>query len=163
MIKAGRWAFAALMLCAPAAADTLRLEAGGRVLLERPAAEWCLHWRHSVTGGPVADCFASRGGQMILDRSYLHDFAAGLGHIPGRGVQRAAEGGGYWIDAIGEAIPGNALVLRVGPARVGHLLDIGGDRINLSALAPDQRVRLRLLPGPPEQSLGLQEGRDEDG
>lgn len=122
----------------------------GAVLLDLPVdGEWCLHWRHSVTGGAVADCFEMRDGRMILTRAYLHDFAAGLGHLPGRGTQRSAPGGGYWIDGIDEPVPGNALALRVGPATVGHRLVLpGGRSADLSALAGGQRVVLRpLSPG----------------
>ncbi len=83
---------------------------------------------------------------MVLDRSYLHDSAAGLGEVPGRGRMRAAEGGGYWIENIGEAIPGNALRLRVGQPRVDHRIEAGGTTHDLSTIAAGQRVTLRLIP-----------------
>jgi hypothetical protein len=108
--------------------------------------EICLTWAHSVTGGHVADCFENRDGTMMLTRSYLHDFAAGLGEVAGRGTMRAATGGGYWIDGIDEAIPGNALLLRVGAPRVGHVLAGAGQRLDLSAHAAGARVTLRLVP-----------------
>lgn len=107
-------------------------------------AEWCLHWNHSVTGGAVADCFEIRSGVMVLTRTYLHDFAAGLGDLPGRGVQRAAARGGYWIEEIDEPVAGNALMLRVGSADVGHRLVHDGRRVlDLSDRAAGQRVILR--------------------
>lgn len=108
--------------------------------------EICLSWSHSVTGGFVSDCFENRDGILMLTRSYLHDFAAGLGEVAGRGTLRSAEGGGYWIDGIDEAIPGNALPLRVGAPRVGHVLTGSGQRLNLSAMAAGARVNLRLIP-----------------
>lgn len=111
--------------------------------------EICLTWAHSVTGGHVADCFENRDGTMMLTRSYLHDFAAGLGEVAGRGTMRSAAGGGYWIDDINEAIPGNALLLRVGAPRVGHMLSGAGQRLNLSAQAAGARVTLRLVPSGP--------------
>ncbi len=107
------------------------------------SGEWCLHWNHSVTGGPVADCFEIRSGAMVLTRSYMHDYAAGLGDMPGRGVQRPAERGGYWIEQIDEALPGNALSLRVGNSRVRHRVVHAGREIDLSAFAAGQRVTLR--------------------
>lgn len=110
-----------------------------------PGQDICLTWAHSVTGGPVADCFSNKDGVLTLKRSYLHDFAAGLGEVTGRGTLRSATGGGYWIDAIDEAIPGNALRLRVGAPRVGHVLTDGTNRINLSARAAGARVILRLI------------------
>lgn len=139
----------ALLLPAVAAAGSLVVEAAEGPILTLPApegAEWCLRWRHSVTGGDVADCFANDGGTMILRRSYLHDFAAGLGEVPGRGAARPAAGGGYWIDGIDEAIAGNALTLRVGQPRVGHRLTQGGESHDLSTRAAGRRVVLRLIP-----------------
>jgi len=150
----GRLLTAALLLwgvgASAAQAETvLRVErADGAVLVERPAprgAQWCLRWRHSVTGGKVADCFANDDGRMILERSFLHDFAAGLGTVEGRGGRLvSAPGGGYWIEGIDQRIPGNALVLRIGSARVGHRLEIGGEEHALSAIAPRERVIIRL-------------------
>lgn len=110
-----------------------------------PGQELCLSWSHSVTGGPVSDCFENRDGILTLTRSYLHDFAAGLGEIAGRGTLRSAEGGGYWIDGIDEAIPDNALPLRVGAPRVGHVLTGSEQRLNLSTIAAGARVNLRLI------------------
>ncbi|MFD1194416.1 DUF1850 domain-containing protein [Seohaeicola saemankumensis] len=111
-----------------------------------PGQEVCLSWSHSVTGGPVSDCFENKDGILMLTRSYLHDFAAGLGEVAGRGTLRSAEGGGYWIDGIDEPIPGNALPLRVGAPRVAHVLRGSGQRLNLSARAAGARVNLRLIP-----------------
>lgn len=131
------------------AAALLVLDADGAVIFEQPVAEgaeWCLRWNHSVTGGPVADCFQIIAGQMTLMRSYLHDFAAGLGHIPGRGVQRAAEEGGYWIDEMNEPVAGNTLRLRVGGPAVDHRI-VGPDwQLNLSSLGQGTRVILRPAP-----------------
>lgn len=130
------------------AADVLEVTGeGGAVLARLPldaGADWCLRWNHSVTGGAVADCFARDGGRMVLRRSYLHDFAAGLGHIPGRGTQRPDPSGGYWIEDINESLPPEGLLLRVGPARVDHRIETPAGTLGLSALAPGKRVRLRL-------------------
>ncbi|MFP4327050.1 MAG: DUF1850 domain-containing protein [Paracoccaceae bacterium] len=109
-------------------------------------AEWCLSWNHSVTGGAVADCFRNRQGRMILTRAFLHDFAAGLGTVEGRGGRLvSAQGGGYWIEGLDEAIPGNALTLRVGRPSTDHRLRIGGAVHALSSIAAGQRVVLRLV------------------
>ena len=142
---------AALFACAVAGgaaqADGLAVIArDGTTLARIEGREICLRWQHSVTGGDVADCFDTTGGVLVLRRSFLHDFAAGLGHIPGRGVQHAAPGGGYWIDGIDEAVPGNALVLRVGAPGVAHRLVADGAEVRLGDIAPRQRVTLRPLP-----------------
>lgn len=148
-MRLGLAALGVALLPAGALAGTLVVEEGGRRLAALPIAEgteWCLRWKHSVTGGPVADCFVNEGGAMVLARSYLHDYAAGLGEVPGRGRARAAEGGGYWIEGIDEAISGNALPLRVGRAGVDHRITSGNATLALSARAPGRRVVLRLIP-----------------
>ncbi|MWD27544.1 DUF1850 domain-containing protein [Aquicoccus sp. SCR17] len=132
-----------------AAADTLRVEGpDGAPLVEHEAeegTEWCLSWNHSVTGGAVADCFVNAGGHMVLVRSYLHDFAAGLGEVLGRGTLRSAEGGGYWIEHMDERIAGDRLPLRVGRPSTDHRLRIGDDLYKLSQMVAGERVVLHLI------------------
>jgi hypothetical protein len=141
------WPLAAALWAGVATAGTLSVETADATLLSVPVADgamWCLRWNHSVTGGPVADCFVKDHGVMVLERSFLHDFAAGLGEVPGRGEAHAAPGGGYWIDHIDEPIAGNTLPLRVGRPSVDHRLEVGGNVHHLSALAAGQRVTLHL-------------------
>ena len=148
----GRPALAALFLgmAAPAqAADVLQVVTkDGDPLVAMPfdGGEICLTWAHSVTGGAVADCFAAQDERLILVRSYLHDYAAGLGEVAGRGRVVPAERGGYWIVGIDEMLPVNGLPLRVGPARVGHKLTGTAGVIDLSALAANSLVTLRVRP-----------------
>ncbi|MCK2184147.1 DUF1850 domain-containing protein [Halomonas getboli] len=99
--------------------------ADGRLLvrLPMPAGEgWCLAWNHSVEGFTVHDCYRNVEGRMVLQRSHLPDFAAGLDHIPGRGRQVSDGHGGYWIEDLDEPVPGDAYRLRVGAMRVDHRL-----------------------------------------
>ena len=151
---AGRSIAAALLAaCATAATagDVLTVDAPEGPLLRVPVddgAAWCLRWQHSVTGGDVADCFVNVAGLMVLDRSYLHDFAAGLGTIQGRGNLRAAAEGGYWIEDMGEPIDDNTLLLRVGRPAVDHRLTIDGEVYDLSQMAAGERVAMRLVPAP---------------
>ena len=146
----GRSAWAALFLAAATSAQAgpvmQVIAPNERMLAQLPfnGAEICLEWAHSVTGGAVVDCFVAREGAMVLSRSYLHDFAAGLGEVLGRGTLTSAEEGGYWIVGIDEVIPSPGLPLRVGPPRVGHLLRGPEASINLSELAPNQRVTLQI-------------------
>ncbi|XKE46216.1 DUF1850 domain-containing protein [Halomonas organivorans] len=147
----------------------------GTSLVRLPMPEgagWCLAWNHSVEGFPVHDCYRNREGRMVLQRSHLPDFAAGLDHIPGRGRQVSDGRGGYWIEAIDEPVPGDRYRLRVGAPRVDHRLvrhgepslaalldeakDCGAGRypapsaapvsVSLSALAADRAVTLALEP-----------------
>jgi hypothetical protein len=89
--------------------------------------------------------YENTSGHFILTRSYLHDFAAGLGEVVGRGTLTPADGGGYWIEGIDEAMPDNALSLRIGAVRVGHALQLGAKYLALSHLAPNQPARIILI------------------
>ena len=127
------------------------LSSGGEILVSVPMPEgqgWCLAWNHSVEGFEVLDCYRHRQGRMVLTRSHLPDFAAGLDHVPGRGRQVSDGNGGYWIEAIDEPVPGNAYRLRVGSLAVDPRLVVGGEPISLSRLAENQRVTIRLVPSP---------------
>ncbi|WP_281968725.1 DUF1850 domain-containing protein [Roseovarius nanhaiticus] len=130
-------------------ADTLKatLVETGQVLtvLDMPqGATWCVLWNHSVQGFEVSDCYANRDGTMVLVRSHLPDFAAGLDHIPGRGRQISDGQGGYWIEDIDEAVPGNAYIMRPGAGHVDHRINTAETEVSLSALAPRARVRISL-------------------
>lgn len=132
-----------------AATPVLQLhDDGGAVLAHLPmpdGAEICLRWAHSVTGGAVADCFENRSGRLTLTRSFLHDFAAGLGEVAGRGRLVSAQGGGYWIVELDEAMPANSITLRNGSERVAHKLTTAGQELPLSDhVATGARVRLHL-------------------
>ena len=105
---------------------------------------WCVLWHHSVKGFEVADCYENREGRMVLVRSHLPDFAAGLDHIPGRGTQVTDGHGGYFILDIDEPVPGNAYVLRPGAGSVDHRLQVGETVVSLSRIAPRERVRIAL-------------------
>jgi hypothetical protein len=105
---------------------------------------WCILWHHSVQGFEVADCYENRDGHMVLVRSHMPDFAAGLGHVPGRGRQLSDGTGGYWIEEINETVPGNAYILRPGAGFVDHRIRAGIAEVSLSAQAPRARVRIAL-------------------
>lgn len=145
--------FCALTLgCAmsPAWGDGARLEVlddVGHALVTLPMPEgerWCLEWNHSVTGIRVQDCYRHFQGKMVLERSHQPDFAAGLGHVPGRGRQVSDGQGGYWIEDIDEPVAGNRYQLRVGSKKVDHRLLHEGRRTSLSERAAGKRVTIHL-------------------
>lgn len=105
---------------------------------------WCILWHHSVQGFEVSDCYENREGRMVLVRAHLPDFAAGLGHIPGRGVQISDDMGGYFIEDINEVVPNNAYILRPGAGLVDHRISMGETVVSLSAVAARARVRIAL-------------------
>ncbi len=124
--------------------------ADGTEIARLPVPEgdgWCVVWRHSVAGFEVSDCYENRGGRMVLVRSHLPDFAAGLDHIPGRGRQVSDGAGGYWIEDLDEPVPGDAYILRPGGPAVDHRLRTADTEVSLSAIAPRARVRVALLTG----------------
>ncbi|MCK8465178.1 DUF1850 domain-containing protein [Aliiroseovarius sp. S1339] len=106
---------------------------------------WCVLWHHSVQGFEVSDCYENRDGHMVLVRAHLPDFAAGLDHIPGRGLQVSDGQGGYWIEDIDEPVAGNAYILRPGAGFVDHRIRMGGTEVSLSAVAARARVRIALI------------------
>jgi len=119
-----------------------------QILLNLPLNEqedWCLVWNHSVAGFAVKDCFFIKAGQWILNSSHQPDFAAGLGHTLGRGVQLSDGEGGYLIQNMAVKISGNQMVLRVGSLAVNHRFDYRQKIISLGELAAGQRVTLKLI------------------
>jgi hypothetical protein len=152
-----------LLAGASAAAEPAILEAvraDGEVLVQRGVQaeeRWCLGWNHSVTGFTVLDCFRYSGGRMLLERSHQPDFAAGLGHIPGRGRQVSDGAGGYWIEQIDEPLPSDNYLLRVGSVAVNHRLLIRGEEVSLSEVAAGERVAIRLRPAPPTRMQAVDE------
>lgn len=125
----------------------LTLAESGQLLASVPMAEgqsWSILWNHSVKGFEVEDCYENRGGQMVLVRSHLPDFAAGLDHIPGRGRQLSDGHGGYWIEDLDELVPGNAYILRPGGPKVNHRLRTAATEISLTALAERARLQISL-------------------
>ncbi|WP_235041416.1 DUF1850 domain-containing protein [Vreelandella profundi] len=108
---------------------------------------WCIKWQHSVEHFTVLDCYRNVAGVMQLERSHQPDFAAGLGHIFGRGEQVSDGEGGYWINAIDEPVVNNRYLLRVGSPAVNHRVvwpDGEHPQVSLSALAAGQRVTVQL-------------------
>ena len=110
-------------------------------------SRWCIQWQHSVEHFTVLDCYRNAGGTMQLERSHQPDFAAGLGHIFGRGEQVSDGQGGYWINAIDEPVANNRYVLRVGSTAVNHRVmwpDGEHPTVSLSKRAAGQRVTIAL-------------------
>ena len=110
-------------------------------------SRWCIQWQHSVEHFTVLDCYRNAGGTMQLERSHQPDFAAGLGHIFGRGEQVSDGQGGYWINAIDEPVANNRYVLRVGSTAVNHRVmwpDGEHPTVSLSERAAGQRVTIAL-------------------
>lgn len=106
---------------------------------------WCMGWNHSVAGFPVSDCYGVADGVLRLESSHQPDFAAGLGHIEGRGRMESDGEGGYRILDINEPVPGNAYWLRVGALTVNHRIVTDSHKVSLSALAAGERVEVRLV------------------
>ncbi|MYL23353.1 DUF1850 domain-containing protein [Halomonas alkaliantarctica] len=137
----------------PALADRLMVtRAQGEPLWHTAMPEgerWCVEWNHSVAHFTVRDCYRNVAGRMQLERSHQPDFAAGLGHTPGRGKQVSDGQGGYWIEQINEPVPDNRYPLRVGAMTVNHRLvwqqDDAMQTYSLSRHAAGERVWIQLV------------------
>lgn len=141
------WVLCAGLVQAGPAALEVR-DAAGVVTARFAVADgqrWCLLWNHSVAGFTVRDCFVWRPPHLVLADSHQPDFAAGLGHIPGRGVQRSDGAGGYRIENIDQPMAGNRLGLRVGSLAVDHRIELDGGVHSLSAAHAGQMVELRVV------------------
>lgn len=123
--------------------DDAGLEVAGFSI--QPHEQWCLLWNHSVTGFTVRDCFVFDPPRLVLDSSHQPDFAAGLGHIVGRGTMLSDSAGGYRIESINEPLPGNRLRLRVGAPSVDHRIEFHSESISLSERAAQRAVEIRLV------------------
>lgn len=147
-VRGGLLAPLLLIVAFPAvAADLVATREDGTEIARLPVPEgsgWCVLWHHSVKGFEVSDCYENRDGHMVLVTSHLPDFAAGLGHIPGRGRQVSDGAGGYFILDLDEPVPGDAYILRPGLGPVDHRLAVGDTTVSLSAVAPRARVRIAL-------------------
>lgn len=142
-----------LALAAPAGAAELvvTLAGTGQELARLSVPEggrWSVLWHHSVDGYEVEDIYEDRDGAMLLVRSHMPDFGAGLGHLPGRGRQVSDGDGGYWVEDIDEPVPGNAYILRPGRPAVNHRLRTAEAEVSLTELAEHRRVRIALIPDP---------------
>lgn len=127
----------------------------GETLVDEQApvgARWCIEWKHSVKHFTVLDCYRNVAGVMQLERSHQPDFAAGLGHVFGRGEQVSDGQGGYWINAIDEPVAHNRYLLRVGSPAVNHQVvwpDGEHPSVSLSEQAAGKRVTIQLTDGSP--------------
>lgn len=149
----GRWLVVAVLTTPSAWADQILLDnltTSDRIarLDIADGARWSVLWHHSVDGYEVEDIYENRNGVMVLVRSHLPDFGAGLDHMPGRGRQVSDGHGGYWIEDLNEPVPGNAYVLRPGRALVNHRLRTAHAELSLSALGAHDRIRIALTPDP---------------
>lgn len=138
-----------LLLFSPGHGQRLQvIDEANRVLVELELSHepsWQVLWNHSVTGFVVTDYYRFDEGTMLLTATHTPDFAAGLGHIPGRGHQASDGKGGYLISDIDEPVPGNSYLLRVGSPRVDHRICHDGVCHSLSALAAGQRVTVTVI------------------
>jgi hypothetical protein len=140
-------ALVALALSYGLAAELTVTSPSGELLVGFDLSEeagWCVLWNHSVAGFDVRDCYRYEEGAMLLTSHHTPDFAAGLGHLPGRGRLESDGHGGYVIEDIDEPVPGNRYLLRVGSPAVNHRIAHGGAVVSLSELAAGERVMIAV-------------------
>lgn len=98
-----------------------------------------LRYTHSVERTPVVDGYEVRGDRLVMVRMEFASYGAGL--PAGAAVNRTADGA-FVFDP-----PGAYRELYVRPGHVaGHVLDVGGVRVDLVALSDAGAVRVHLVP-----------------
>jgi len=105
-----------------------------------------LTWIHSVSSIPVREVFEVRDGRLWLMETHNPWFAAGLGEIAGRGRTVADPDHGVAIVDINEDADG--MILRIGSPDIHHTLIVGGQKCDLSRLAPHKRARFEVVAKP---------------
>lgn len=109
-----------------------------------PGERFTLHYKHSVNHLPIwEEHAADEQGRIFVETERFVSFNAGMGHIPGQG--RHTERGGYQVIE-GLHRPVGDMVLRVGGPGVDHTILWRGGKVNLTAVAAGQAVRIKVQP-----------------
>lgn len=142
----GGTALGAALLAALLAALTLpvwpglRVTHGGDVLAELPEDHFTVSYVHSIDGLPIEEDLRTQDGRLVVERTRLVQFGAGMGQIAGEG-RGYAEGRWWVVDDLDRDI-GDELLLRVGVPRIDHRLRAGEHELALSSCLPGEQVRV---------------------
>lgn len=95
---------------------------------------------HSIDGLPIEEDLRASDEELIVERTRLRQFGAGMGHIEGEGHGHSE--GQWWVVDGMERHIGSELHLRVGSLAVDHRLQAGEAELPLSACLAGERVTL---------------------
>lgn len=118
----------------------LRVTHDEQVLLTLPDDQLTISYVHSIDRLPIEEDLSVREGELVVERTRLRQFGAGMGQIEGEG--RGYADGPWWVvDDLDRGI-GPELLLRVGALRVDHRLHGAGTEVPLSHCLPGERVSI---------------------
>lgn len=95
---------------------------------------------HSIDGLPIEEDLRASDEELIVERTRLRQFGAGMGHIEGEGKGHSQ--GKWWVVDDMERRIGPDLHLRVGAPTVDHRLRSGDVELALSQCLAGERVTL---------------------
>lgn len=118
----------------------LHVTHGEQVVATFTGDDVTISYVHSIDGLPIEEDLRVRDGELIVERTRLRQFGAGMGQIEGEG--RGYADGSWWVvDDLDRPI-GPDLLLRVGSPRVDHRVRAGGAEVELSPCLAGERVRI---------------------
>lgn len=117
---------------------TVSSEEGALALLDHDKLS--ISYVHSIDGLPVEEDLRVNGSELIVERTRLRQFGAGMGHIEGQG--HGYSDGEWWVlDGLERHI-GQDLHLRVGLPNIDHRLRAGETELHLSRCMAGERVTI---------------------
>lgn len=93
---------------------------------------------HSIDGLPIEEDLRVSDDELIVERTRLRQFGAGMGHIQGEGEGHRE--GRWWVIDNMERHIGPQLHVRVGAPGVDHRVQAGDVELALSACLAGERV-----------------------
>lgn len=95
---------------------------------------------HSIDGLPIEEDLRRSEGELVVERTRLRQFGAGMGHIEGQGQGRS-EGEWWVLDDLQRQI-GPQMHLRAGAPAIDHRLRAGETELRLSRCLSGERITI---------------------
>lgn len=99
-----------------------------------------LSYIHSIDGLPIEEDLRVTEGELVVERTRLKQFGAGMGHIDGEGQGRAD--GDWWVVDDLERDIGSQMHLRAGATRIDHRITSAEHELRLSVCLPGERITI---------------------
>lgn len=118
----------------------LRVSHGEEVVADLRDDRITVSYVHSIDQLPIEEDLRVHDGHLVVERTRLRQFGAGMGQIDDEG--RGYADGSWWVvDDLHRDI-GPQMLLRVGAPRVDHRLRADGTEVALSSCLAGERVRV---------------------
>lgn len=99
-----------------------------------------LSYVHSIDRLPIEEDLRVDDGELVVERTRLRQFGAGMGHIAGEGHGHA-EGDWWVVDDLERGI-GHQMHLRAGATRIDHRITAADHELALSVCLPGERITI---------------------